>query len=136
MKLDLVSLVPEHHSIIVFMAYTVRLSASNEPIGTDHTGEIIQFSHVGTGEGTDPPRPWLCYTLVAANSTGVEWKFPDGTTVPALGEIATGDQLSVRPSGVHILSRGPTHYSPDGEHCCVVTADLTQRRCVTFSEWL
>ena len=44
------------------MHYSARLAASSEPDGTDHTGEIISFSDVGSGAGTDPPRPWVCYT--------------------------------------------------------------------------
>ncbi len=116
----------------MIVLHVVRLAASNEGSTTDHTGEFISFSDIGSGSGSssDPPRPWVCYTV---NSNGVEWKFPNGTTVPALGEIATGDQLSVRPSAGHILSRGPTHYSPEGEHCCV-RISTNERRCVTFSE--
>ncbi len=38
----------------------------------------------------------------------------------------------VNPDAV-VLHRGPTHFSPDGEHCCVrLSAGLS--RCVTFSE--
>ncbi len=36
----------------------------------------------------------------------------------------------INPAAV-VLHRGPTHFSPDGEHCCV---RLNLRRCVTFSE--
>ena len=32
-----------------------------------------------------------------------------------------------------VLHRGPTHFSPDGEHCCV-SYSTNERRCVTFSE--
>ncbi len=36
--------------------------------------------------------------------------------------------------GAVVLHRGPDHYSPDGEHCCVRNNDKTHRICVTFSE--
>ncbi len=113
----------------------MRLAASNE-YGTDHTGEIISFTAIGTGVApvTVLPRPWLCFTT---NTDNVEWQFPDRTTVPAADgtEAATGDQLFTRRSGSFvILYRGPTHNSPDGEHCCVRTT-TSERRCVTFSEW-
>ncbi len=114
----------------------MRLAASNEPSTTDHTGEIISFSDIGPGGGaspyTTPPRPWICYTT--GGTTNVEWQFPDRTTVPAGGDPATGDQLITRVGDLHILSRGPTHNSPDGEHCCVRTTSA-QSLCVTFSEW-
>ncbi len=112
------------------------LRASNEPSDTDHTGEIISFSDIGTGAApaSVPPRPWLCVTTGTNN---VVWQFPDGTTVPAAGGpgAATGDQLNTRRDGAFVfLYRGPTHNSPDGEHCCVRTG-TSERRCVTFSKW-
>ncbi len=113
----------------------MRLAASNE-YDIDHTGEIISFTDIGTGAGAanDPPRPWACYTT---NNTNVEWQFPDGTTVPPADgdDPATGDQLYTRRDyNIRVLLyRGPTHNSPDGEHCCVVTG-TSERRCVTFSE--
>ncbi len=127
------------------MTWPVRLAAANEDPGTDYTGEIISFSDVGPGGGAPthpPPRPWLCVTN---NPIGVRWLFPNGTEVPTRNEfateevpegseVATGDQLfTTLFSGALALYRGPTHNSPDGEHCCVVTG-TTQRRCVTFSE--
>ncbi len=116
------------------MTYTVELRASNEPPGTDHTGEIISFSAVGSGGALGIlPRPWVCYTGTI-NSNGVEWQFPDGTTVPTGGLVATGDQLITRVIGWGVaLSRGPTHNSPDGEHCCVVTILTLHRGCVSPS---
>ncbi len=113
----------------------MRLAASNE-FGTDHTGEIISFTDIGAGVAPANvlPRPWICYTT--GDSTNVEWQFPDGTTVPAAvgNDPATGDQLNTRRSLAHVLLyRGPTHNSPDGEHCCVRTT-TNERRCVTFSE--
>ncbi len=110
----------------------MRLAASNE--GIDHTGEITSFTDIGTGGGADPPRPWVCYTT---NSTNVEWQFPGGTAVPAADRDgpATGDQLNTRRFDRRVaLYRGPTHNSPDGEHCCVRTG-TSEKRCVTFSEW-
>ena len=114
--------------------HTARLAASNEPPGTDHTGEIISFSDVGSGVGTDP-RAWYCYTY---DTGGVVWQGPGGSTLPIVqGRDAVGDELFI--SGVRhtavALHRGPTHYSPDGEHCCVSTnTNPNYRRCVTFSE--
>ncbi len=123
----------ESASIIVFW-HTARLASPNEPDGTDHTGEIISFSDVGPGSrvGTDPPRPWYCYTK---DPGGVVWQFPNGSGVP-IGS-AVGTELFIR--GVDhtavALHRGPTHFSPDGEHCCVRIANgPAQRLCVTFSE--
>ena len=114
----------------------MRLAASNEPSTTDHTGEIISFTAIGTGAGavTVLPRPWICFTM---DTTNVVWQFPDGTTVPAAvgNDPATGDQLNTRRAdGRVLLYRGSTHNSPDGEHCCVRTT-TNERRCVTFSEW-
>ena len=114
--------------------YTARLASPNEPDGTDHTGEIISFSDVGSGVGTDP-RAWYCYT---SDSTGVVWQGPGGSELPIVtNKDAVGDQLFI--SGVAgvavVLHRGPTHFSPDGEHCCVrLNTDPNLRRCVTFSE--
>ncbi len=117
----------------------MRLAASNEPRSTDHTGEIISFTDIGSGAGDPsvPPRPWVC-TTTTTDINNVEWQFPDGTTVPAAvvgSGAATGDQLNTRRFDVRVaLYRGPTHNSPDGEHCCVRTT-TNERRCVTFSEW-
>ena len=49
---------------------------------------------------------------------------------------ATGDELFISAVGnprAVILHRGPTHFSPDGEHCCRRN-DNSLRICVTFSE--
>ncbi len=115
----------------------MRLAAANEPSPTDHTGEIISFTDIGTGAGDASvlPRPWICYTT--GNTNNVEWQFPSGTTVPTAvaSGAATGNQLNTRRVDVRfVLYRGPTHNSPDGEHCCVRTT-TNERRCVTFSEW-
>ena len=112
--------------------HTDRLASPTEPDGTDHTGEIISFSDVGSGVGTDPPA-WYCYTTYTGS---VVWQGPDGSTFPILGrDTIVGDELFI--SGVSnvgvVLHRGPTHFSPDGEHCCVRTA-TDERRCITFSE--
>ncbi len=40
----------------------VELRASNEAVGTDRTGDIVSFTAVGSGAGTDPPRPWVVHT--------------------------------------------------------------------------
>ncbi len=49
--------------------------------------------------------------------------------------VATGVQLFISAVvGAVVLHRGPTHFSPDGEHCCVRNSDNTHRICVTFSE--
>ncbi len=66
------------------------------------------------------------------------WQGPGGSTLPILGrDPIVDDELYI--SGVNgvavVLHRGPTHFSPDGEHCCRrVNGDPAQRRCVTFSE--
>ncbi len=120
-------------SIIVYYCHTARLAASNEPPGTDHTGEIISFSDVGSRVGTNPPA-WYCYT----NPAGVVWQGPGGSELPIVhNRAAVGDQLFI--SSVHhtavVLHRGPSHYSPDGEHCCVrVAGGPAQSKCVIFSE--
>ncbi len=64
----------------------MRLAASNEPASTDHTGEIISFSDIGSG-APGSTRPWACYT--AGDATNVRWQFPDMSTVPAGVEPAT-----------------------------------------------
>ena len=115
------------------MRYSAQLAASNErEDGTDHTGEIISFSDVGSGAAGNP-RPWFCVTV---QTGGVLWQGPGGSALQFESRtLALQDELFIRDSpdfGV-ILHRGPTHFSPDGEHCCVRTA-TNERRCVTFSE--
>ncbi len=112
----------------------VRLSASNEPTGTDHTGEITSFTDVGPRDVDISvlPRPWVCYT----RGVTVEWQLPNGDTVVRDSGPATGDQLitGVIDGTGFVLARGPTHNSPDVEHCCVETT-TNERRCVIFSEY-
>ncbi|XP_064386497.1 sushi, von Willebrand factor type A, EGF and pentraxin domain-containing protein 1-like [Halichondria panicea] len=114
---------------LVYGQTLIRLAAPNEPPGTDHTGKIISFSDVGSGLGTDP-QAWYCYT----NPGGTAWQGPGGSTLDIAYRDAVGDELFI--SGVSnvgvVLHRGPTHYSPDGEHCCVRLA-TNERRCVTFT---
>ena len=114
------------------MHYSARLAASNELDGTDHTGEIISFSDVGSG-ADGLPRPWVCYT---EDTGSVLWLFPDGSAFQLESRLlAVQDEVFIRdiPNFGVALHRGPTHFSPDGEHCCVRTA-TNERRCVTFSE--
>ena len=63
------------------------------------------------------------------------WQGPGGSTLDIAFRDAVGDELFI--SGVEhtavALHRGPTHFSPDGEHCCARIA-TNERRCVTFSE--
>ncbi len=123
------------------MHYSVRLAASNEAFPADHTGEIISFSDVGPGpaDGTNLPRPWYCYT---SDRGGTVWQTPNGVdSVPLVrnsGAVASGSELIfIGPPDptANALLRGPTHFSPDGEHCCVrVDNGPAERRCVTFSE--
>ncbi len=116
--------------------HTARLASPTEPGSTNHTGEIISFSDVGSGSGvgTNPPA-WYCYT---SDPSGVVWQGPGGSTLPIHGrDTIVGDELFI--SGVAgvavVLHRGPSHFSPDGEHCCVrLNTDPNLRRCVTFSE--
>ena len=50
------------------------------------------------------------------------------------GRDAVGDEMFLSGvTGAVVLHCGPTHFSPDGEHCCVRTA-TNERICVTFSE--
>ncbi len=119
--------------------HSVRLASPNEPDGTDRTGEIISFSDVGSGVATDPPA-WYCYTIPG----GAVWQGPGRSELPIAFRAAVGDELFI--SGVGrtavALHRGPTHFSPDGEHCCariaidgiIVPVMEVVRRCVTFSE--
>ncbi len=68
----------------------------------------------------------------------MRWEFPNRNSLPIdlVEGVATGDDLFI--SGLHnravVLHRGPSHYSPDGEHCCTRN-DNTLRICVTFSEY-
>ena len=119
--------------------YTVRLASPTESGTPDHTGEIISFTAVGSGGGTNP-RAWYCYTN---DPGGVKWLFPDGSDVPigipnSPNTAAVDDELFIsgrNNPGAVILHRGPTHFSPDGKHCCVRNNDITHRICVTFSEY-
>ncbi len=108
------------------------MAAGNEPDGSDHTGEIISFLDVGSGVGTDP-RAWYCYT----DPGGTLWQGPGGSTLPIVrNRAAVDDELFISSvPGAVVLHRGPTHFSPDGEHCCVrVNTDPNLSRCLTFSE--
>ena len=119
----------------------MRLASPNEPLVTDHTGEIISFSAIGPGPvtGTDLPRPLYCYT---SDAGGVVWQTPNGANSVTLdttaGVVATGSEFifTSTPGGVAIaLICGPNYFSPDGEHCCVMVAGgPAERRCLTFSE--
>ncbi len=74
------------------------------------------------------------------------WLGPGGNTLPIIdsNRDAVDNELII--SGVEhtavALHRGPTHFSPDGKHCCArvaidgVTVPVMEvvRRCVTFSE--
>ncbi len=114
--------------------HTARLASPNEPDDTDHTGEIISFSDVGSGVGTNPP-VWYCYTY---DSGGAVWQGPGGSTLPIADwpRDAVGEELFISGrSGAVVLHCGPAHFSPDGEHCCVrLNTNPNLRRCVTFSE--
>ncbi len=116
------------------MAYctdTDRLALPNDTSPTDRTGEIISFSDVGPAVAT----AFYCY---ASNIGDVVWQFPNGNEFPVVfGMDAVNNELFI--SGIFdpeavIVHRGPDHFSPDGEHCCVVRPSPTMRLCVTFSE--
>ncbi len=71
------------------------------------------------------------------------WQGPGGSELPIAYRDTVGDELfiSVVPSTAVALHRGPTHFSPDGEHCCarienVIGVPVIEvvKRCVTFSE--
>ncbi len=76
----------------------------------DQEEELLTFFH-------HVPQ-WLCY--LEGPAAGARWLFPDGTTVVSDDRVAVDDELITRVTVV--LSRGPTHNSLDGEHCCVVTS--------------
>ncbi len=122
---------------------SVELRAYNEPAGTDYTGDIVSFTVVGSGAGTDPPRPWVCYTLPPTidPDSNVQWQTPDGANIERIGGTAPDNSVVTRTfsnsgaAGV-VLSRGTGYFSPDGDYCCVLTIGGTEtRRCVTFSEY-
>ena len=117
------------------MHYSARLAASSEPDDTDHTGDIISFSAVGSGV-SGLPRPWVCYT---GDTDSVLWLLPNGNALQFESEsLPVQDEVFIRdlPNLGVVLLRGPQHFSPDGEHCCVRRTDGVdvQRKCVTFSE--
>ncbi len=65
------------------------------------------------------------------------WQGPGRSTLPIVRDRdAVGDELFISSvDGAVALHRGPTHFSPDGEHCCVrVDGDPAPSKCVTFSE--
>ncbi|XP_064386420.1 receptor-type tyrosine-protein phosphatase kappa-like [Halichondria panicea] len=119
---------------LVYGQALIRLAASNEASPADHTREIISFSDVGSG-ASGLPRPWYCYT---EDTGSVLWLFPNGSELPIYQSrgVAVQDEVFIRyiPTsnfGV-ALYRGPMHFSPDGEHCCVRN-NTALRRCVTFT---
>ena len=129
---------------MIFTAVELRESA--EPAGTDHTGDIVSFTAVGSGAAGTTPRPWICYTHPLGSDgnfpapTNVEWQTPDGVNIvhgnpPANDSVATR-LISGQTPGI-ALARGTNHTSPDGDYCCVLTMNGTEseRRCVTFSEY-
>ena len=94
---DLVSCMQNINYILYnYYWHTGQLASPNEPDGTDHTGEIISFSDVGSGVGTDP-RAWYCYTY---DTSGIVWQFPDGSGLPI---VFTGMQLGMNCSSVLLL---------------------------------
>ena len=129
--------------MIVILFTAVELRESAEPAGTDHTGDIVSFTAVGSG-ATGFPRPWFCYTLPLSQDnapTNVEWQTPDGVPIPSGTTPAAANSIVTRRVGGQtpgvILYRGTNYFSPDGDYCCVLTMDSTEseRRCVTFSEY-
>ncbi len=65
------------------------------------------------------------------------WQGPGGSTLPIVrNRDAVGEELFISGvTGAVVLHRGPSHFSPDGEHCCVrLNTNPNLRRCVTFSE--
>ncbi len=66
------------------------------------------------------------------------WQGPGGSTLPirSSGDVAAGTELFISGvTGAVVLHRGPTHFSPDGEHCCVRLEGVPAPSiCVTFSE--
>ena len=123
----------------------VELRESAEITGTDHTGDIVSFTAVGSGAEGTSPRPWVCYTSPFGTDslpapTNVEWQTPDGVNIvrgnsPADDGVAT--RLVSGPTPGIVLARGTNYFSPDGDYCCVLTMNGTEseRRCVTFSEY-
>ena len=113
---------------------------SAETAGTDHTGDIVSFTAVGSGSGN--PRPWVCYTAPLNSNdfpTNAHWQTPDGANIeqgfitPAAADDIVTRLISGVTPGV-VLYRGTNYFSPDGDYCCVIE-DTSERRCVTFSEY-
>ncbi|XP_064386099.1 uncharacterized protein LOC135334748 [Halichondria panicea] len=78
-------------SPISYQLSVIRLASPTEPPDTDHTGEIISFSDVGSGVATNPPA-WYCYT----NPGGAAWKLPNGDSLPVVGDrAAVGNELFI-----------------------------------------
>ncbi len=123
----------------------VELRESAEPVGTDHAGDIVSFTDVGSGAEDTTPRPWVCYTSPLGTESSpapsnVDWQTPDGVNI-VRGNSPANDGVATRSFGGRspgiVLSRGTNYFSPDGDYCCVLTMDGTEseRRCVTFSEY-
>ncbi len=79
------------HSFDLIYACIVELRESAEPVGTDHTGDIVSFTAVGTGKPGTTPRPWVCYTQLPSGiiPLNVDWYTPDGAFVPYANAPAT-----------------------------------------------
>ncbi|XP_064386182.1 sushi, von Willebrand factor type A, EGF and pentraxin domain-containing protein 1-like isoform X2 [Halichondria panicea] len=116
---------------LVYGQTLIRLALPSDPSGTDRTGQIISFSDFGPGANSVPPALY-CYNN---NNGAVTWVFPGGNVPVVFNRPATGDELFISAVGnprAVILHRGPTHFSPDGEHCCRRN-DNSLRICVTFT---
>ena len=124
--------------------HAVELRESVEPAGTDHTGDIVSFTDVGSGSGN--PRPWVCYTApftsdISSPHSNVEWQTPGSASIPSGTTPAVDNSIITRSFGGGtpgvLLARGTNYFSPDGDYCCVLTMSSTEseRRCVTFSEY-
>ncbi len=65
------------------------------------------------------------------------WQGPGMSTLPIVHDRdAVDDEMFISsvPEAV-VLHRGTSHFSPDGEHCCVrVAGGTAPSKCVTFSE--
>ncbi len=73
-------------------------------------GDIISYTDVGPGAGSDPPRPWVCYT--SGDTSNVVWQRPDGTIIATGANPAPDNDVATRTNSIGLSGRAEKNW-----HC-------------------